>query len=159
MGEIWIHKLCWDSLPNGVTVVTTLSHGFRYSYVRILTCISGPAVAIAWIVSAPIDDTMFWNFSVSIAAISLDLETSRLFCSDWYFNSASRSLLRRCSADSLSKKTKQTKTMKKSNCAKGSLIYTSSCQTHRISAADSSLYAPISTYNFSTLISIHFLKE
>ena len=64
------------------------------------TCISGPAVAIAAMVSEPMESTMFLNLSVSIPAISLDLDISSSFCSRMNLISASRAADSRSSSDS-----------------------------------------------------------
>ena len=64
------------------------------------TCISGPAVEMAAIVSAPMASTIFLNFDVSISESSRDFEISNSFCSLMYLISASRALERRSSSDS-----------------------------------------------------------
>ena len=76
-----------------------------------LTCISGPATAIAWSVWAPIASTWSLNLSVSIVASSFALFSSRSFCSFRYFSSASLALVSLSSSDSCQNKTKLLKVL------------------------------------------------
>ena len=64
------------------------------------TCISGPAVEIAAIVSAPMESTILLNLTVSISDSSRDFSISNSFCSLMYFSSASLALVSLSSSDS-----------------------------------------------------------
>ena len=64
------------------------------------TCICGPAVAMAAIVSGPMESTMFLNLVVSMVDSSLAFVISSSFCSLAYFISASRALVSLSSSES-----------------------------------------------------------
>ena len=64
------------------------------------TCISGPAVHIAAMVSDPIASVMSRNFFVSIVDRSRDFTISSSFCSRIYLSSASRACVSLSSSDS-----------------------------------------------------------
>lgn len=64
------------------------------------TCISGPAVAMAWSVEAPMASTWLLNLEVSISAYSRLLLSSISFCSRRNLSSASLALVSLSSSDS-----------------------------------------------------------
>lgn len=64
------------------------------------TCISGPAVAMAWMVLAPIASTWLLNLDVSMSAMSRALLSSSSFCSRRNLSSASLALVNLSSSDS-----------------------------------------------------------
>ena len=76
----------------------TNTHAHTHAH-TINTCVSGPEVAIALIVSEPIACTMLLNFSDSMVAISRAFVISSLFCSLTYLVSASRALVNFSNSD------------------------------------------------------------
>ena len=93
------HFVIQDSHPHHHINKLALSTP-RFSNNQRQTCISGPATAIARMVSVPIADIIFLNFSDSISASRASFAIFSSFCSRTYFNSASRAFDNRLRSDS-----------------------------------------------------------